>query len=112
MEEVKKIILIVVIVIISAVVVGFIILSVIKIPHKFYSCEKLSVEGYCIEIELKTFVDQTGNDYSKFSFPGHLRQGDFLYIDEIKIIKRPLINSVNNDQINGTELTINLSPIN
>jgi|GEM_PF-5412066 len=50
------------------------------------SCEKIG-GGYCIEVEFKTSLDYEGLNYSSYSFPHALRQGDYLYLDNIVVYR-------------------------
>ncbi len=76
---------------------------------EFLSCDSLGVEGHCIEVEFKTTLDDGGNYDSDYSFPQYLRQGDFLWIDKITIIKKPPI--YGDDDKGMKEYTLNFKII-
>ena len=105
--------LVIISILLLLIIMYFVISYVRPSDEVLLSCSSLGVEGYCIDVEFKTTTDKEGRDISEFSFPHYLRQGDFLWIDKITIIKKePIINKNSNDEekILGSNLKFNIAP--
>lgn len=109
-EEYKWLTLIVICALISYLVIVYLTISYIEPSYELQSCDTLGVSGYCIDVQFKTTIDEDGIDISEFSFPHYLRQGDYLWVDAITIIKKPTTYSGVERKIFGSILRFNIIP--